>query len=52
MKQMDNKAELTSNSFVGCELAYPTKQKMRQTKNIVPEAIPNASGLQRQQERM
>lgn len=29
----------------GCEVAYPTRQKMRQMRNTAPGTIPNASGL-------
>ena len=42
---MDNNAEFTSKSFVGWDAAYPTKQNIKHIKNIVPDAIPNASGL-------
>jgi hypothetical protein len=45
MKQIDNNAELTSNNLVGCDVAYPTRQKIKHTRNTVPGAIPNASGL-------
>ena len=34
-----------SHTLVGCEVAYPTRQKIRQTRNMAPGTIPNASGL-------
>ena len=32
-------------TLVGCDVAYPTRQKVRQIKKMAPGTIPNASGL-------
>lgn len=42
---MDNSAEFTSNNLDGCDVAYPTRQNIKQTMKTAPETIPNASGL-------
>ena len=45
MKHIDSNAALTSSSFEGFDCAYPTRQKIKQTKKTVPVTIPMASGL-------
>jgi hypothetical protein len=47
MKHIDSRAELTSSNLAGCDAAYPTKQKIKQTRNTEPGTIPSASGLER-----
>jgi hypothetical protein len=49
MKQILNKAEFKSNSLTGCWVANPTKHTIKQTRNIVPGAMPKASGLGRRE---
>ena len=45
MKQMESKAEFTSNNFDGCEVAYPTREPQDKIKKIAPGTIPSASAL-------
>jgi hypothetical protein len=45
MKQIESKAEFKSNSFDGCDVAYPTTQMIKHIKNTAPGTIPKASAL-------
>ena len=54
MKLILSRAAHTSSILsllLSVELLYPTRQRMRQTKKIVPGAIPSASGLRYEREK-